>query len=220
MKSDECWVLNSFSCPWLVSCMLQVTQTSSLSSGGCFPIHHTVTQTVLKGLCPSGCHPRNATPVFCCAIEQSGSDLNYFFHSALVWLMAGTGLLLQNECCVPERPAATVTTLNCFTLNWCRCLILMKNEVSFLLKSSKCGSSIRICTDGKADSCECISGSFAENEAGDCNVVAGQSTMRVSGSLCYRPAYLCVNKFDCFILLFFSPQPSIFNSCFSSCWLC
>lgn len=124
--------------------------------------------------------------------------------------MAGTGLLLQNECCVPKRPAATVTTLNWFKLNWCRCLILMKNEVSFLLKSSKCGSSIRrIYTDGKADSCECISGSFAENEAGDCNVVAGQSTKRVSGSLCYCPAYLCVKRTNLIALSCFFFPPTL-----------
>lgn len=65
--------------------------------------------------------------------------------------------------------------------------MLMKNEVSFSVKSWKCGSSVtrRIYSARGADGCECIFGSFEDSEAGDCSAIvkAVRGFLMVSATL-------------------------------------
>jgi len=64
------------------------------------------------------------------------------------------------------------------------CPMLVKNELSFSPRSSKCGSSVtgRIDTAGGAEPGGCVPGSSDQNGAGDCGVVC-EGTERVSDGL-------------------------------------
>lgn len=66
-----------------IACVLWIIRTP-LSSGGCYPIHHTVTQTILKSLLPfrlssSICYTR-VLPRY--AVERKQLGLLYFYYLA------------------------------------------------------------------------------------------------------------------------------------------